>query len=662
MSVHTNKTVRPATYRRYRLTLVFVMGLSAAHGQPVGTYPIAAVPINQVEMRDQFWLPKIRTVQQTTIPFGFDKCYREGRMANFLIAGGKQPGPVRGKMPFDDTDVYKLIEGASSSLISAPNPKLAAYLDSLIAIIAVGQEPDGYLTTWHTIDPNHPPATWVKPGPRWTGEIMSHELYNAGHLYEAAATHFTATGKRNFLAIALKNADLLVTTFGPGPGKLKAPPGHQIVETGLIRLYAITKRPDYLKLARFFLDARGDSTTHKLYGAYSQDHEPVTQQNEAVGHAVRAVYMYAGMTDVGAIYADNAYLNAVRTIWDNMVGQKMYLTGGIGARHEGESFGNGYELPNATAYNETCAAIGDVYWNQRLFLLTGESNYYDIIERTLYNGLIAGISLTGDQFFYPNPLESDGAYTFNFGASTRQPWFDCSCCPTNLVRFVPSMPNLIYALKSAPSGDELFVNLFASNTARLTLRQTDVRVEQQTDYPWQGKVRLTLHPAKSTPFTVKVRIPGWARNQVLPTTLYHYVDAPPTPVSVMVNGKAVPVTLQNGYAVLNRTWAEGDVVDLVLPMAVRRVVADKRVAADSGRVALEYGPVAADNPDGLTNLVLPDRAPLRVEYRTDLLQGVNVITGTVPAAGKSRPITAIPYYAWSNRGIGAMKVWLPRQH
>ena len=626
-------------------------------------YPIAAVPINQVEMTDKFWLPKIKTVQQTTIPFGFDKCYKEGRMDNFLIAGGKMQGTTRGKMPFDDTDVYKLIEGASNSLISAPNPKLSAYLDSLIRIIAVGQEADGYLTTWHTIDPNHPPATWVKGGPRWKSEIMSHELYNAGHLYEAAATHYVATGKRNFLGIALKNADLLVKTFGPEPGKLKAPPGHQIVETGLIKLYDITKREDYLKLARFFLDVRGDSTTHKLYGDYSQDHKPVTRQDEAVGHAVRAVYMYAGMTDVGAMYNDPAYLNAVRAIWDNMVSQKMYLTGGIGARHEGEAFGKNYELPNATAYNETCAAIGDVYWNQRLFALTGDAKYYDIIERTLYNGLIAGISLSGDAFFYPNPLSSDGQYKFNFGASTRQPWFDCSCCPTNLVRFVPSMPNLIYATK----GNELFVNLFASNKAKVTLATTSVLIEQQTEYPWNGMVKMTINPAKNASFAVSVRVPGWVQNgqsgdPVLPGNLYSYVNNLPGQLTLTVNGKAVTAPLKNGYAVINRVWKKGDVLDVRMPMTVRRVVADGRVTDDAGRVALEYGPIvycveAADNPDSITKLTLPDNAPLRVEYQPGLLNGVNIIAGT-----GSQPFVAIPYYAWSNRGVGTMSVWLPRQH
>jgi DUF1680 family protein len=624
-------------------------------------YPIVPVPINRVELTDNFWLPKIKTVQKVTIPFGFNKSDKEGRMDNFLIAGGKMTGKTKGKMPFDDTDVYKLIEGASNSLISSPDKPLAMYLDSIIAIVKVGQERDGYLTTWHTIDPNHPPADWVKPGPRWESEIMSHELYNAGHLYEAAATHYVATGKRNFLYIALKNADLLVKTFGPEGGKRKAPPGHQIVETGLIKLYNITHKADYLKLAKFFLDVRGDSTTHKLYGTYSQDHKPVIEQDEAVGHAVRGVYMYAGMTDVAALYGDKTYRSAIEALWDNTVSKKMYLTGGIGALHEGEAFGKNYELPNKTAYNETCASIGDVYWNQRLFMLTGNAKYYDVIERTLYNGLLSGISLSGDQFFYPNPLSSDGEYKFNFGASTRQPWFDCSCCPTNLVRFVPSMPSLMYATE----GDQLFINLFASDKARVDVGETTVRVEQQTDYPWKGGVRMTISPEKAATFTVKVRIPGWVRNEVMPGQLYNYVNEKSAQAALTVNGKPVAMKLDNGYAVINRRWQAGDIIDLTLPMSVRRVVASEAVAEDKGKVAIEYGPVvycveAADNP-AVSDLTLPDAAALRVAYQPDLLNGVNVITGIVPTqAGQSTTLTAIPYYAWSNRGVGVMNVWLPR--
>ncbi|PSR55752.1 glycoside hydrolase family 127 protein [Adhaeribacter arboris] len=638
--------------------VVVLSGPSLAQNSAYKDYPISAVEINKVELTDNFWLPKIKTVQNTTIQFGFKKCEEEGRLENFLIAGGKMTGKTRGKMPFDDTDVYKLIEGASNSLISAPNKKLDAYLDSVIAIIKVGQQPDGYLTTWHTIDQNHPPAPWVKPGPRWKSEAMSHELYNAGHLYEAAATHYIATGKRNFLEIALRNADLLVKTFGPEPDKLQIPPGHQIVETGLVKLYRITGKEDYLKLAKFFLDQRGvKSNGRELYGPYSQDHLPVTQQTEAVGHAVRAVYLFAGMTDVAAIYDNKAYLNAVQTIWENMVSKKMYLTGGIGALHEGEAFGKNYELPNKTAYGETCAAIGDVYFNHRLFLLTGDSKYYDIIERTLYNGLISGISLSGDKFFYPNPLESDGKYAFNFGSCTRQPWFESSCCPTNLVRFVPAMPSLIYATQA----DNLFINLFAANKAQVKVNNTNVAVAQQTEYPWQGKITVAVNPEKAINFNLKIRIPGWARNEVAPGNLYAYADKKQGEVTVKVNGQKVNISPDQGYAVIARQWQKGDKVEVMLPMNIRQVITSNQVKENQNHVALEYGPLvycaeAIDNNGSLTGIKVPNIAPLKVERRPDLLQGVSVISGQL--AGKK--FVAIPYYAWSNRGVNEMKVWLPK--
>ena len=420
-------------------------------------YPIRDVKLNQVKLTDNFWLPRIQLIQNEVIAHAFDKCESEGRMDNFLIAENVMqgiPGEARGKMPFDDTDVYKILEGVAYSLINNPNPALEQYSDSIITIIARGQEPDGYITTWRTIDPEHPTSDWVPGGPRWSHLEISHELYNSGHLFEAAAAYHWATGKDELLNIALRNADLLVDVFGTNA--YNAVPGHQIAETGLIKLYHITGKAEYLQLAKKFLDLRGDATKREIWGASNiQDHLPVLAQKEAVGHAVRAVYMYAGMTDIAAIYKDSDYLEVVHTLWHNMTEKKMYLTGGIGARHHNEEFGDNYELPNLTAYSETCASIGSVYWNERLFRMTGDSKYYDIIERTLYNGVIAGISLDGTHFFYPNPLESDGKFGFNKGALTREAWFDCSCCPTNLIRFIPYVPNLIYATE----GNNLYVNL-----------------------------------------------------------------------------------------------------------------------------------------------------------------------------------------------------------
>ena len=621
------------------------------------------VDVKNVELTDTFWLPKIKTMQTTTIALGFDKCRNEGRLDNFLIAGKKKQGNVCGKMPFDDTDIYKIIEGASYSLISSPNKALDAYLDSIIAIITIGQEPDGYLTTWFTIDPNNPPASWVpKSGKRWTREVASHELYNSGHLFEAAYAHYIATGKRNFLDIAIKNADLLVQNFGPG--KLTIPPGHQIVETGLVKLFRATGNEKYLQLAKYFLDWRGDSTTHKLYGEYNQDYLPVTQQTEAIGHAVRAVYMYAGMTDIAALYHDAAYLNAVKKIWDNMTGKKMYLTGGIGAKHEGEAFGSDYELPNLTAYGETCASIGNVYWNTRLFMLSGDTKYFDFIERSLYNGLISGISLDGKQFFYVNPLESDGKFKFNSGADTRQPWFDCSCCPTNLMRFVPSIPSLIYATQDK----NLFVNLYASNNAEVRLGNEIIKISQQTSYPWNGHVVVKVNPVDISTFTLKLRIPGWAQNHVLPSDLYSYIDANNESFGIELNGHKIDYIINHGYAEITRTWKQGDGITLDFPMNVRRVVANKNISNDKNLVALECGPIVycvegIDNENQLDKLSLPDNTILTLQYRSGLLHGVNVVMADVPEqeGNGSMKMTAIPYYVWANRGAGTMRVWLPRK-
>lgn len=623
-------------------------------------YPISPVNSNQIELTDNFWLPKIKTVQNTTIRYALDKCEKEGRMDNFLIAGGVKQGETRGAMPFDDTDVYKIIEGAANSLIMAPDEILFAYIDSIISIIKTGQEEDGYLTTWRTINPQKPPAQWVKPGERWENLGASHELYNSGHLFEAAATHYYATGKRNFLDIALENADLLVETFGSG--KNPELPGHQIIETGLIKLYRITREKKYLELAKHFLDQRGDSTNRKLFGSYSQDHLPVTQQDEVVGHAVRAVYMYAGMTDIAAIYRDSAYLSAVNKLWENMVNKKMYITGGIGARHQGESFGDNYELPNQTAYSETCAAIGSVYWNHRLFLLTGDSKYFDIIERTLYNGVISGISLTGDKFFYPNPLESDGEYKFNNGACTRQPWFDCSCCPSNLIRFIPSVPNLIYATES----DSLYINLYVSNKATVEMHGSKIHLVQETEYPWDGKINITVDPEMKSRFTINLRIPGWAENIPVPGDLYYYLEKSTEKPVVTVNGKKADQKQNKGYLQITKEWNKGDKIEIELPMKPRRVVTNKVVEENKNKVAVEYGPIVycaeeADNPTGFDELNLTDSDSCTVEMKAGMLGGIDLLTLETSAnEPKNNPVVMIPYYTWSNRGEGKMKVWLPR--
>lgn len=623
-----------------------------------GGYPIQVVPFSKVRLTDTFWTARVETNRTVTIPFGFRKSEEEGRVRNFERAA-RHDGPYEGKMPFDDTDVYKLIEGASYSLQSHPDPELDRYLDAIIGKIAAAQESDGYLTTYKQIDPTKSPASWLKPGPKWDLELEgSHELYNAGHLYEAAYAHYRATGKRTLLNVALKNADLVDQVFGPG--RRLTPPGHQIIETGLMKLAEASGDARYRRLARFFLDQRGNAAGRKLFGEYNQDHAPVTQQHEAVGHAVRAAYMYAGMVDVAVDSGDPLYDRAVRRIWEDVVARKLYLTGAIGPRHKNEGFGEGYELPNRTAYGETCASIANVYWNARLFLQSGDARYVDVLERTLYNGVLAGVSLEGDTFFYPNPLESDGTYKFNHGSLTRSPWFDSSCCPTNIARFIPSVPDYVYAT----AGDTLYVNLFVSSHAQPVVAGGPVRISQETAYPWQGEVTIRLEPAAARAFALRVRIPGWARNEVVPSPLYRYTDDQPASYEIRVNGTPAGAPLDRGYAVLSRTWSPGDEVTLTMRMPVRRVAADDRVVDNRGKIALERGPIVyavegVDHGGRVLDLVVPAAARFAVERRADLLGGVTVLTGTVrDAAGRSRPLTAIPYYAWSHRGPGEMAVWL----
>jgi hypothetical protein len=498
---------------------------------------------------------------------------------------------------------------------------------------------------------------------RWVNLQDSHELYNLGHLYEAAVAHYQATGKRTLLDIALRSAGLLDRTFGPG--KRAIWPGHQIVEMGLVKLYRATGDARYLNLARFMLDSRGPESGEQGAGKpYTQSHLKVVDQTEAVGHAVRATYMYSGMADVAALTGDDAYVRALDKIWDNVAGKKLYITGGIGATAAGEAFGRNYELPNMSAYNETCAAVGNDYWNHRLFLLHADARYIDVMERTLYNGLISGVSLDGTTFFYPNPLESNGQHA-------RSPWFGVACCPGNITRFMASVPGYVYAER----GDALWVNLFMESTAEIKMDNgRTVKMAQETRYPWDGAVKMTVTPDRAAALTIHVRIPGWARNQPVAGDLYSYADSTGGAPSLKLNGKTVPIQLDKGYAALTRAWKSGDTIELNLPMPVRRVVANQQVAADRGRVALERGPIVyaaewADNPNGkVRNLMLPDSARLTAEFRPDLLKGVEILKGkavalSYDARGRvvkaEQDFTAIPYYAWANRGRGQMIVWLP---
>jgi DUF1680 family protein len=653
--------------------IVLASAKGAAWAAPPADYPIRPVPFTAVSFEDAFWSPRLETNRRATVRHNFAKCETTDRIRNFEVAGGLAEGAFQGLFGFNDSDVYKVIEGASYSLRLRKDAELDAYLDGVIAKIAAAQEDDGYLYTAGTIPTLAQKPTCCVSRPRWSDIASGHELYNLGHLYEAAAAHFQATGKRSLLDVALKSADLLTREFRPG-GRMD-PPGHEEVEIGLVKLYRATGEKKYLDQARFFLEQRGNASGHKLYGAYNQDHEPVLKQREAVGHAVRAGYLYSAMADVGALTGDAAYAQALDAIWENVVGRKLYVTGGLGARREGEAFGDDYELPGLTAYAETCAAIAGAMWNHRMFLLRGDAKYLDVLERILYNGMLSGVSLDGGRFFYPNPLAATGERTFNMGQRGRSEWFDCSCCPTNVVRFLPSIPGYAYAQR----GRDVFVGLFVAGRGELTLDDgVKVGLRQETRYPWDGRVRIAVEPSRAAEFALRVRVPGWAQGRPVPSDLYRYADAETAaePVRLAVNDQPAEVQLEQGFAVLRRRWKAGDSVELTLPMPVRRVLGHDKVAATTGRVALERGPVvycaeAVDNGGGVFNLVLPDDAKLEARDRPDLLGGVTAVRGRaigLHVTGDGRAVSAteqdfvaVPYYAWAHRGEGAMAVWLPRQ-
>jgi len=661
---------------KLHLTRLVVLGslpFFALCGQlltPKPDYPIRPADFAQVKLEDEFWAPRLKANRTVTIPYLFKLDDETGRTDNFRLAAGLIKGKHTGKR-YNDSDVFKAMEAAAYSLRAYPDQELRKKLDELVVIVGKAQEADGYLFTTRTIDPKNPaPGAGAE---RWSNLRVSHELYNVGHMYEAAVAHHIATGERSFLDIALKNADLLVRTFGPG--KRRAFPGHQEVEIGLSKLYRVTGNRQYLDLARFFLDERGHYHGGETYPAdspfviynseeYLQNHRPVLEQTEAVGHAVRATYMYTGMADVSALGGWPEYAAAIDRLWDNVAEKKLYITGGIGSTGEYEAFGADYELPNAHAYAETCASIGNALWNQRLFELHGDAKYIDVLERIVYNGLISGVSLSGDRFFYQNPLESAGKYE-------RSSWFEVACCPANVARFLPTLPGYIYAT----GGDSLYINLFAAGSANVELAGRSVHLIQETKYPWEGTVKILVNARPGGTFTVKLRIPGWAQNRPVPTDLYRFLDRSEQPVRLWVNRKPVDFKLEKGYALLRRKWRSNDLIELILPMPDRRVVAHDSVKEDAGKVVLQRGPIVfcaegIDNGGRALNLVLPDDAKLEHWYRPDLLRGVAIITAKAIAVDRAtdgrildqrtHPFMAVPYFAWGNRGPGEMRVWLPR--
>jgi uncharacterized protein len=619
-------------------------------------YPIKPVPFTAVRITGGLWRERQETNRRVTLPFALSQCEASGRLGNFDLAAQVMQRRNAGEhgfsikpptlYPFDDTDAYKVIEAASYVLSAGANPELERVLDGWIARIAAAQEPDGYLFTFRTMHPDSPGHEWVG-AERWLADpVLSHELYNSGHLFEAGAAHFAATGRRGLLDVCLKNAELLWREFGDGTKRLA--PGHPIVEMGLVKLYRATEDARWLALARVFLEARQPGGEPQLL-----QHARVVEQREAVGHAVRANYLYCGMADVAALTADRDYHATITRLWDDVVAKKLYLTGGVGALAEGEMYGRAYELP-ANGYAETCAAIALMMWCHRMFLLEGHGRYMDVFERVAHNGFPSGVSLSGDHFFYTNPLAYDGATKSNHGHAGRVPWFGCACCPPNALRTLAAFTDYIYAVREA----SLYVNVYTECDATIRVGSTTLRLTQRTAYPWNGSIRLGLSLDAPATFTLKLRIPGWSRGEPVPSDLYHYEPAAGSGYAARVNGEVVVAKLDAGYLALERTFRDGDVVELDLLMPIRRVRGHAEVEATRGQVAFERGPLLycveqLDTEVPLDALRVPSQAKLTAVERPDFLGGVTTLRIDAEA-----PFECVPYYAWNNRGLSAMRVWL----
>lgn len=645
--------------RNLLLFSLFALFLFSCSKRKTNEYPISPVPFTRVTVDDDFWSKRIKTNHDVTIPIAIQKSDETGRIDNFAIAGGHMEGEFCSPYPFDDSDVFKIIEGAAYSLQMFPDEKLENTIDSLINLIEDAQEDDGYLFTNRTImgDSGH---AWIGTE-RWENvDDLSHELYNLGHFYEAATAYYQATGKRKILDIAIKSADLVDSAFGYG--KIENWPGHQEIEIGLVKLYRVTGEKRYLDLAKFFLDIRSKGIGEK--NTYNQSHLPVVEQTEAVGHSVRAAYMWTGMADVAALTGDQAYIDAISKIWEDVVFRKLYITGGIGAEGGHEGFGGPYELPNEKAYCETCAAIANVFWNHRMFLMTGDAKYIDVLERSLYNNVLSGVSLSGDRFFYPNPLQSNGQHE-------RSEWFGCACCPSNISRFIPSMPNYIYAQKEY----DLYVNLFVSGSTTFETPKGNIKLTQESNMPWNGHISITIEPEKETKANLYVRIPGWVADNPVPGDLYEFINKPPALPLFKINGDEISTQMKNGYVVLSRSWEPGDKVEVNFPYEIRKIKAHPNIEDDRGKMALQLGPLVYcaewadyENPY-IFDLFLAENEKLTFGFSPGKLDGMNVISGegSVRRMGEGpdkgeiypRKFTAIPYYAWAHRGKGQMMVWIP---
>ena len=645
---------------------------------------LQAVLFNEVHLEDQFWKPRLKIQADTLVPFALDKTIPA--VENLEKAGRFLKGDTT-DLPFPhryiSSDLYKVMEGAALSLMENPNPNLEKRLDGIIDIIGEAQQADGYLYVAHITGVSKDHDHWGGGGmgdKPYSYVLHSHELYNMGHMYEAAIAYYRATGKDKWLKIAEKSAQHINKVFFEGDpnyngGKpVNQAPGHQELELALVKLYNTTGKRLYLDMAKKFLDIRGKTFVPEGEGVmsknYAQQHLPVAEQTTAVGHAVRAAYMYSAMADVGALTETKEYDRALNSIWQNIVDTRMHITGGLGAVHGIEGFGAEYELPNKEAYNETCAAVGNVLLNHRLFLQHKDAKYMDVAEVALFNNSLAGMNLNGNAFFYVNPLESDGTGEFNHGKAGRSPWFGTACCPSNLARLLPQVSGMMYA----HTKDEIYVSLYAGNQTEIALENGKVQIHQTSNYPYEGKVVLQVNPAKAQTFTLKLRIPTWTGSQFVPGSLYRYTDANAGDIAININGENVPFTLDKGFATINRAWKPKDLVSFTIPMPVKFNTAREEVVADRDKMAVTRGPLVycaegVDNNGRVQRFYLEERPSPEAIDTTRIIGGQldNIVGISFPAMAEEkgrREVTSlhlVPYYAWNNRGDSSMLVWLPRQ-
>jgi len=644
---------------------------------------LSPVPFNEVRLDDSFWLPRLKIQADTLVPFALAKTEPAvenlRRTANFLK--GK-----RDELPFPHryicSDLYKVMEGVSYILMENRDPALEEKMDQIIDIIAAAQKEDGYLYVAHITGVAKDHDAWGGGGmgdKPYSWVVHSHELYNMGHMYEGAIAYFQATGKDKWLKVAEKSARHINKVFFAGDpnynnGKpVNQAPGHQEIELALAKLYRVTGNALYLEMAQKFLDIRGITYRPEGEGVmaptYAQQHAPVTEQREAIGHAVRATYMYSAMADVDAITGKDKYKTALDAIWHNIVDTKMHITGGLGAVHGIEGFGPGYVLPNKDAYLETCAAVGNVLFNYRMFLNTQDARHLDVAEVALFNNVLAGVNLDGNRFFYVNPLEADGKTPFNHGKAERSPWFDTACCPSNLARLIPQVSGMMYAYGE----EDIYVSLYAGNSTVIPLTGGKVEIKQVTDYPFDGNIKITLVPLKKQKFTLKLRIPTWAQNeQFVPGKLYHYLPGQADSWKILLKGEVLDARLEKGFAEITRTWNPGDELELVLPMYTRFTTAIDSVESDRGRIAVTRGPLVycaeeADNRMPVQQFLidpLPEETATKSAYFTEG-RLKNIVKLEIPVrrtngqGDRDAVLTMVPYYAWNNRGIGSMIVWLP---